>query len=244
MDPLQRCGATFRAVRIRRGWRQIDVADRAGVHRSVISAIERGHLEHVSVGTLLRVARALDIQLTFTTRWRGGDLDRLLSSRHSSLHEAVARWFGTEMPGWLLAPEVSFSIYGERGIIDILAWHPGERALLVIELKTDIVDVNDLIGSMDRRRRLASRIAHEKGWDPLTVSTWVIVAEGRTNRERLAAHRTVLRNAFPVDGRAMPGWLKRPNRVVDAMSFWERGTKGERGDLATRRRVRRARAIA
>jgi transcriptional regulator with XRE-family HTH domain len=226
MDPLQRCGATFRAVRIRRGWRQIDVADRAGVHRSVISAIERGHLEHVSVGTLLRVARALDIQLTFTTRWRGGDLDRLLSSRHSSLHEAVARWFGTEMPGWLLAPEVSFSIYGERGIIDILAWHPGERALLVIELKTDIVDVNDLIGSMDRRRRLASRIAHEKGWDPL------------------AAHRTVLRNAFPVDGRAMPGWLKRPNRVVDAMSFWERGTKGERGDLAARRRVRRARAIA
>ena len=222
----------------------MDVADRAGVHRSVISAIERGHLEHVSVGTLLRVARALDIQLSFTTRWRGGDLDRLLSSRHSGLHEAVARWFGAEMPGWLLAPEVSYSIYGERGVIDILAWHPGERALLIIELKTDIVDVNDLIGSMDRRRRLASRIARDKGWDPVTVSTWVIVAEGRTNRQRLAAHRTVLRNAFPVDGRAMPGWMKGPNRAVDALSFWERGTEGGHGDLAVRHRVRRSRATA
>ena len=46
----------------------------------------------------------------------------------------------------MLAPEVSFSIYGERGVIDILAWHPGRRALLIIELKTDIVDVNELVG--------------------------------------------------------------------------------------------------
>jgi transcriptional regulator with XRE-family HTH domain len=242
MDNLQRCGATFRAVRIKRGWRQIDLAGRADVDRSVISAIERGHLEHVSIGTLLQVARALEIQLSFTTRWRAGDLDRLLSSRHSGLHEDVARWFATDVPVWVLAPEVSYSIYGERGVIDILAWHPVERALLVIELKTDIVDINDLIGSMDRRRRLASRIAREKGWDPLTISTWVIIAEGRTNRARLAAHRILLRNAFPVDGRAMRGWLRQPNRAVDALSLWERPADASRLPHATRHRVRRARA--
>ena len=87
----------------------------------------------------------------------------------------------------MLAPEVSFSIYGERGVIDILAWHPGRRALLIIELKTDIVDVNDLAGSADRRRRLAPKIVAERGWDPVTVSVWVIVAPGRTNRRRVAA---------------------------------------------------------
>ena len=152
---MQRLGATFRAVRIKRGWRQIDVAMHAKVDRSVISAIERGHLESVSVGTLLRIAQALEIHIGFTARWRAGDLDRLLSGRHSGLHEAVARWFATALPAWVLAPEVSYSIFGERGVIDILAWHPGRRALLVIELKTDIADVNELIGSMDRRGRLS-----------------------------------------------------------------------------------------
>jgi transcriptional regulator with XRE-family HTH domain len=104
MDPMQRCGATFRAVRIKRGWRQVDLARRVSVHRSVISNIERGHLESVAIGTLLRIARALEIQVTFTTRWRAGDLDRLISGKHAGLHEAVARWFDTELPEWILAP--------------------------------------------------------------------------------------------------------------------------------------------
>lgn len=241
MDTLQRCGATLRAVRIKRGWRQIDVAKRAGVHRSVVSAVERGHLEHVTIGILLRIARALEVQVSIGTRWRAGDLDRLVSSRHSGLHEAVARWFAADLPAWVLAPEVSFSIYGERGVIDILAWHPTERALLVIELKTDIVDVNDLVGSMDRRRRLAWSIARERGWDPLTVSTWVLVAASRTNRSRLVAHRTVLRNAFPADGRAMNRWLRQPSSEVYGMSLWDRGVGRH---FAARQRVRSKKVTA
>jgi len=242
MDSMQRCGATFRAVRIKRGWRQIDVAARAHVHRSVVSAIERGHLERVSIGTLLAVARVLGIQVTWSTRWKAGDLDRLLAARHARLHEAIASWFATTLPDWILAPEVSFSIFGERGVIDILAWHPGLRALLVIELKTDIVDVNQLIGSMDQRRRLAWQIARERGWDPVTVSTWVLVAGGRTNRARLGAHRTVLRNAFPIDGRAISGWLRRPDHSIDALSIWDRpDARTGVTDMAARHRVRPSR---
>ena len=241
MDSMQRLGASFRAVRIKRGWRQVDVAARAKVDRSVVSAIERGHLERISIGTLLSIARVLEIQVTWSTRWRAGDLDRLLASRHARLHEAVANWFATSLPEWILAPEVSFSIFGERGIIDILAWHPGRRALLVIELKTDVVDVNQLLGSMDQRRRLARQIARERGWDPLTVSTWVLIAGGRTNRARVAAHRVVLRNAFPVDGRAVAGWLRQPDRAIDAMSLWERPDTTGRADMAARHRVSRPR---
>jgi transcriptional regulator with XRE-family HTH domain len=238
MDSMQRFGASFRAVRIKRGWRQIDVAARARVHRSVVSRIERGHLEQISIGTLLSIARVLEIQVSWSARWRAGDLDRLLAGRHARLHEAVADWFAGTFPEWILAPEVSFSIFGERGIIDILAWHPGRRALLVIELKTDIVDVNQLIGSMDQRRRLAWQIARDRGWEPLTVSTWALVAGGRTNRARLAAHRAVLRNAFPIDGRRVVGWLRRPDRSMAALSLWERpGMSRSTSDLAARHRV-------
>jgi transcriptional regulator with XRE-family HTH domain len=245
MDSMQRCSASFRAVRIKRGWRQIDVSMRAHLDRSVVSTIERGHLERVSIGALLKIARVLEIQVTWSTRWKAGDLDRLLAGRHARLHEAVASWFVSTLPEWVLAPEVSFSIFGERGVIDILAWHPGRRALLVIELKTDIVDVNQLMGSMDQRRRLAWQIARDRGWDPLTVSTWVLVAGGRTNRARLAAHRTVLRTAFPVDGRVMAGWLRQPDRSMDALSLWDRpDAKSGVADMAARHRVRPSRLKA
>ena len=46
------------------------------------------------------------------------------------MHEIVARYF-LGLPAWIVEPEVSFSIYGERGVIDILAWHPTSRILLL-----------------------------------------------------------------------------------------------------------------
>ena len=152
----------------RRGWRQKDLEAKSGVSQSAISRIERGHIGPQSIDSRREPSRtALDIRVDIVPRWRGGDLDGCSTARHSALHESVARWFRDELPAWILAPEVSFSIYGERGVIDILAWHPGLRALLVIELKTDIVDVNELVGTFDRKRRLGARIAKERGWDPV-----------------------------------------------------------------------------
>jgi len=215
-----RLGSAVRLLRHRRGLTQAALAARAGVSGPTISRIERGHIDSFAVRTIKAVAQELDIRVDVVPRWRSGDLDRLLNHRHAAFHEVVARWFGKELPAWVLAPEVSFSIYGERGVIDILAWHPGRRALLIIELKTDIVDINDLAGSADRRRRLAPRIAAERGWDPVVVSVWVVVAPGRTNHRRVAAHQAMLRAAFPADGRAMNRWLHDPVTAISALSFW------------------------
>jgi len=131
-----RLGSAIRLVRQRRRWTQTELAARARVSDSTVSRIERGHIGSLSVATIQEVAGALDIRVDLVPRWRAGDLDRLLNRRHATLHELVARWFGEVVPEWVLAPEVSYSIYGERGVIDILAWHPGRRALLIIELKT------------------------------------------------------------------------------------------------------------
>jgi transcriptional regulator with XRE-family HTH domain len=236
MEAWQRCGAQFRAVRIRKNLRQEDVAHRAGVHRSVVSRLERGDWRSATMATISAVAAALDMRLQVRAFWHAGDLDRLTSRRHSLLHEDVAHRFERELPHWVLAPEVSFAFYSERGIIDILAWHPGRRALLIIELKTDIVDVNHLVATMDVRRRLASKIAADRGWVPASVSVWVIVADGRTNRARLAAHRRMLRNAFPTDGRVIRTWLRDPTGSVAALSMWT-GVDAAGAGLAARHRV-------
>jgi len=211
-------GAGIRELRLRRRLTQQDLAAEAGVSRWTVARIERGRLYAVRLDAVRNVARALDASVELMLRWGGADLGRLLNARHAGLHEAVAAMFG-DLGGWTLAHEVSFSIYGERGVIDILAWHPVRRALVIIELKTEIVDLNDLLGSMDRRRRLARRIALDRGFDPETISVWVIVAEGATNRRRVADHAALLRSAFPSDGRTMNRWLRDPIGPVAALSF-------------------------
>ena len=98
--------------------------------------------------------------------------------------------------GWEVVPERSFSIWGERGVIDIVAWLAPSRTLLIVELKTEIVDVQRLIGTVDRYRRLAPQVVRDLGWEPVTVGAWVAVAESPTNRRRLGEHAGVLRAAF------------------------------------------------
>ena len=137
----------------------------------------------MTLGVLLRIAAALDIRITVIPRWRGGELDRLLDARHAALAERVATYLAG-LPGWVLSPEVSFAFYAERGRIDILAWHPSTRSLLVIELKTEITDVQDTLGVLDMKRRHARRIAAERGWRAGSVSVWLVVAGTRTNRRQ------------------------------------------------------------
>ena len=211
-------GVRVRSVRVRHGMRQFDVAIRAGVSDATVSRIERGHIDSVSVRALRAVASALEIRVDLTPRWRGGDLERAVSARHARLAEAAIRWLAA-VPGWVVRPEVSFSIYGERGIIDLLAWHEDRRALLVIELKTEIVDVGETIGTLDRKARLAGTVAADLGWAADSVSVSLIVADGRTNRRRLSDHAATFRAALPDDGRRLRGWLRKPVGRVQALTF-------------------------
>ncbi len=176
MDDI-RFGILVRTARIRRGWRQRDLATAVGVSDATISRVERGHLDSAGLGRIRAIARALDIRVELLPRSRGSELDRLISSRHAAPGESVTKWLGG-LGGWGVRPEVSFSRYGERGIIDLLAWHPGTRSLLVIELKAAIVDVGELLGTLGRKARNAWELARGMGWEPATVSSLLIVAEG------------------------------------------------------------------
>jgi len=235
-----RVGAVLRALRIRRDLRQVDVARMASVSRSVVSLVERGYLARTNVASLRSIAGVLEATIDLVPRWRGAEIDRLLNAGHAAMHEAIARALD-ELPYWEHAPEVSFSIYGERGVIDILAFHGSSRSLLVIELKTEVANVEDLLAVMSRRTRLARKIASERGWDAGSVSAWVVVAASDANRRRVARFRSTLRSAFPSDGRAIRAWLRRPGIPISALSFWANDARNSATQRVTpRRRVRRA----
>lgn len=213
--------------------------------RAVIAAVERGDLARVRVGQLLAVAIALRADLDIVLRWNGTELDRLLNAGHSRMHELLVGILTAA--GWEVVPERSFAIWGERGVVDLLAWHAATRTLLIIELKTEIVEVQRLIGTVDRYRRLAPQIVRDLGWEPLTVGVWVAVAESATNRRRLSEHARVLRAAFPSDGRTVAGWLRSPSGPFRALSFLsDAGVANRTAARSSRRRVRatsRAKAL-
>ena len=234
-------GQALRRVRLKRNERQQDVAERAGISRATFSIIERGHLDQVSVGTLRRACEALEVKLDFVVRWRGGDLDRLVHGRHAAMGALLVRRLTGV--GWEIVPEASFNHFGERGVIDILAWHPARRALLIVELKTELVDANELLGTMDRRLRLARQIAEGRGWPaPDTVSAWVVFADSAMNRRRVQALDPLLRSAFPDDGHAARRWGLDPDRRQLALFFLSNSREtSAMQHLAPRKRVRRSR---
>lgn len=208
----------------------------AGIAHATISLVERGYGSRLSLETIKRIAAALEIRVELTARWRGGDLDRLLSRRHSMLAESFARFLGSR-PGWSVEPEVPFAVYGERGVVDQLAWHADEAHLLIIELKTAFVDVNEMLGTIDRKRRLAATIAGTRGWKPRLVSAWLIVADTHTNRRHARDHGVLLSARFPLNGRQLRSFLSRPDTPTSGLAFWPSANARSTGPNRSRAHV-------
>jgi transcriptional regulator with XRE-family HTH domain len=232
-----RLGRSLRALRIRRGLRQADLAGRVGRSHGTISNLERGRLAGVSLGTLGRVASELGADLDVRLRWRGEQLDRLLDEGHARLVEAVVRML--RRLGWETAVEVTFSINGERGSIDILAFHRRTAILLVIEIKSVMPDAQAMLAALDRKNRLAARIARERGWLPVSVSRLLIIEEGSTARGRVARLGAMLDAAYPDRGARVRQWLRAPAGTISGILFFRSASRDSTPAVpAGRQRVR------
>jgi transcriptional regulator with XRE-family HTH domain len=235
-----RFGAALRATRIRRGLRQVDIAQAAGVSPTTVGRVERGLGDGLPLDRIRAIARVLEIRVELLPRSRAADLDRTLNTRHAALAEAVIEWLG-RYPGWEVRPELSFSWYGERGVVDIAAWHATSRTLLLIELKTELVDVGELLGTVDRRRRLASKIVAEFGWAPMLVGSLVVFGDSDTNRRRVAGHAATFEAALPDRIVRTRRWLAKPDGQLRGLMFFaNRLPRTVSAAFATARRVRPA----
>jgi len=235
-----RVGHALPALRLRKRWRQVDVGARARVSASVVSRIENGQVSRVPVGTLLRIAEALDASVDVRIRWNGEALDRLLDQAHAGLVEAVVA--NLRANGWMTEVEVSFAIRGERGSIDVLGYHAPSGVVLVVEVKSVVPDSQATLGGIDRKARLAPEIARMRGWQCRSVARLLVVGDSSTSRRRIDALASTYRTAFPRSGRDVRSWLRRPVGPMSGLLFLPYARTTNAGTVITGlQRVRRAR---
>ncbi len=218
----ERLGRLARTLRVRQRLTQADVASRAGISRRAVSILERGLARLLKVGDVERLLSALGARVDFRVMWNGPQLDRLVDGAHAAVGAAVKRRL--ERWAWIVRVEVSYNRYGERGRIDLLAWHPATRTLLVIEIKTDLVDVQDLLGTLDAKTRLARHVGETFGWEVATVVPGIVFAEDRTTRNRLERVDSLF-DRYALRGRAAISWLREPVGAPSGL-MWFTGVKG------------------
>jgi transcriptional regulator with XRE-family HTH domain len=230
-------GRSFRALRHRRGWRQVDLSSRAGVARWSLIDLEAGRIGHLRVDIVRACAEALGGRLVLTLSSGAGDPRLLIDAGHATLQEhwkaKLERW------GWVVRAEVSFNHYGDRGRVDLLAFHPTSRVLLVVEIKTVLWDLQALLGGVDVKRRVSPAFVGDFGWRPAAIVPMVVVADGTTARRRLREYESLFA-AFEVRGRDAASWLGAPSVGPRGLLVLTKLPDVAPGDLrrAGRRRVR------
>ncbi len=231
-----------RAVRQHEHLRQVDLAIRAGVSQRWVSQVELGRLEHVSLPVLERICTALAIDVRLDVRWRGGELDRLIDHDHAAIIEAVVRRLVRE--GWKIRLEHGFNHYGERGSVDILAWHAASRTLLIIEVKTRLADLQALLSALARKLRIVPDTVRRDGWVPEQTAYLLVVLGTTVNRRVVAAHRSIFDESFPDRGPRVAAWLGAPSGMLRGLLMMSPRTVSAGSSRGVRRRRIRRPATA
>jgi hypothetical protein len=209
--------------------------------QQAISLVECGHGDRISARTLGRILKALDAEADVVVRWRGGQLDRLLDEGHAALVGITARRL--EEARWLVRAEVTYGGYRDGGSIDLLAFHSDRAALLVIEVKTELLSAEATLRKHDEKFRLARGIADERfSWRAVTVSRLLVLPDASSSRRAIARHASLFNSAYPFSGWDVRRWLDDPAASVGALLFVSSTkTLGVRPDLSSRRRIRQSR---
>lgn len=219
---------------------QEELAARSGVRRWKIVKLEADELENLRFGDVDRCVNVLDGRLYVAASYHGAAADRLLDELHAQVVAACIKLLAAL--GWQTRVEVSFNDFGDRGSIDVLAWHAPTRTLLVIEVKSELGSVEGTLRPLDVKVRVAPKLAGSRfGWHPAHVARLLVFPRDRTVARQIERHRDVVRSALPAESRQVLRWLRDPTGSCAGIVFVTivQPVNGKRNPSAVRR-VRRA----
>ncbi len=238
--------STTRETRLAIGWGQAEFARRAGTSQSTVSRLERGLLDRVDLATIGRVIDAMGSRLDLRVEAPFlADRRRQQDPAHAKCVAYVVRRLMAA--GWVAKREVEIGHARSHGWIDVLAYRATDRALLVVEMKTEIEDLGRIERARTWYEREAETAARRLGWAVRSVGGAIVVLDTEATEMRLRLNRDALVQTFPVRPDEVrrfiefPGVaISRPARAIVAIdpssrrSQWLRPTilHGRRGAAA------------
>ena len=213
-------GRSIRVVRIKRRIRQADLAEAAGVAQPTISRIEAGRLDRVTLGTIERVFD--ESRDPAHDRGMVGGRGARSAARRPPLGDARCARAAVRVAARTgsTAPEVTFAIYGERGVDR----HPRVA-------RADPQPARDRAQDGDRRRpgdgrdarseASACREGRRRAWLGARVRLG-LAADRRQPDQPAPGPRASVDAALGLPGRrphGSLGWLRAPHGAIAAISF-------------------------
>jgi transcriptional regulator with XRE-family HTH domain len=209
LDLSRIIGDAIRSARIAAGWTQRELAIRLGTYHVAVVRIEAGPRSATDLRLASAAFELLGIRMTVDSATLGlvgrreqRDFVHARCASHVNGHLASDRW------DVRLEVEVGSGRY--RGWIDVLAFRPNDRALLCLEIKTQLDDIGRIQRTLGWYQREAWAAASTLGWRPRTASAALLVLSTTENDARIRANRDLLREAFPTRAADLADWVRTP----------------------------------
>lgn len=197
---LARIGSEIQAMRERRGWTRIELAQRAGLGRMVESRIERG-IGNPDLDALQRIAIALDRPLVISFGGRDPS-EPPADAGHLAIQELVLRL--GRAAGYTGTFELQTRPAEPLRSADVGLASDMLRRLIEVECWNTIGDVGAAARSSARKLAELEDLAMARWGDGSSTGlVWVVRATAR-NRALLARYPEVFASRFPGSSR---GWV-------------------------------------
>jgi transcriptional regulator with XRE-family HTH domain len=205
--------STTRETRLAIGWGQAELARHAGTSQSTVSRLERGLADRVDLATVGRIFDLMGCRLDLRV-----EAPFLADRRHQAdpahahcVAYVVRRLTGA---GWVTKREVEISHARSHGWIDVLAYRAADRALLVVEMKTDIEDLGRIERSMAWYEREGPMACRRVGWSVRSVIGVLMVLDTGVTQKRLRVNRDALAQTFPMPPRELRRIVEFPKAAI------------------------------
>jgi transcriptional regulator with XRE-family HTH domain len=190
-------GSICRGRRAELDLTQAAVSQALGISRSYYAAIEAARA-NPSIALVDRIGETLGLRVGLVASPIVAITDPVVRDAvHARCSAYVMRRL--QSAGWLVLREVEIADGRLRGWIDLLAFDPRTRTLLIVEIKTSIDDIGRLERQIGWYAR-AVATAVPAAWQPARVVAWVLALASADVDEVIARHRAILASGFP--GRA------------------------------------------
>ena len=200
-------GAAVLEERRRRGWTVRDVAARARVSAATVNSVEAGR--RVSLDAYARVSVAMGLPLGLTM---GAERPRRVRQGADLVHSAMGEIEAELLAdlGHEVAVDHPYQHYQFAGRADVVAWRREPAAMLHLENRTGLPDIQETAGSFNAKcQYLAPVLAQQMGLARIPSQTHVIVGLWSSEVIHAVRIRPATIRALAPDGvERLAAWLR------------------------------------